>query len=381
MNIKLFRLSDVKLDLETIKKDEAYINELNDALFDNDYTLDAHARTYLFGVLFVESDQYINSFKKIKDKLTNPVLILVGKGRKAFKGALEVNAKLMLEGYHPLIVKGGEKEDSSLISEVSKVMIAKNKIVDSNIAIIGNSSEKRINDKSENGELSKKFNFNIIKIGNLELEDAVEKAKLSNLPHKLVLSKKFTHSDYVTFNKLYNALMSLVDKYKLSGIALNVDYDEHFLYPLASLLNEKGISLILENDLHGLFSLMLLNALNDSIAIYADIVNIDLEKSDLVLASSSVPFSFINNTGALDKGDITMLRFGYDNKHFLALNGKITSSSLVNNEVEIVVHLEERDVFELFREAIGGTLAFSYGDSVANIFAYDSIIYFDNNNN
>ena len=378
MYIKLFKLTDEKLPLEVIKKDNSFINELNDTLFDEDYTLDANARNYLFPVVLVESDKYINSFKRIKDKLINPVIILSGKARHAFKGALELNAILMMEGYHPLIVKGNDTDDATIISEVARVMTAKRKIVNSNIAIIGNLSKNDYISKDYTGELSKKHNVNVIKIGNAELEETIEKVKLSNLPHKAILSKLFNHTDYVAFNKLYTALMLLVDKYKLTGVSLNVDYDYHFLFPLASLMNEKGVSFILDHDLHGLMSLSLLNALNDSIAIYADIINVDLSKNDLIISSNSVPFSFISNEGTIDNGNITLMKFGYDNKHFMAINGKITSSRLVEGEVEITVHLEEREMFDIFREATGGSLAFSYGDSLANIFAYDNILYFDN---
>lgn len=378
MNIKLFRLSDIKLSPEVIKEDNAFINELNDSLFDDDYFLDSSCRNYLFPVVMVESDKYINSYNKIKDKLLNPVIILSGKDRKAFKGALELNAKLMMEGLHPLVVKGNDSDDATIIIEVARVMSAKSKIVGSNIAIIGNLNEKQLVLESNLGDISKKHNINIIKIGNTELEETINKVKPTTLPHKAILNKLFNHSDYVAFNKLYSALMFIVDKYKLSAISLNVDYDIHFLYPLASLLNEKGVSFILENDLHGLLSLLLLNALNDSIAVYAELVDIDLSKNDLIISSNSVPFSFISKNGTIDNGDITLMKFAYDNKHFLAVMGKITSSRLVNGEVEITVHLEERELFELFREAIGGTVAFSYGDSIANIFAYDNIIYFDN---
>ena len=378
MNIKLFKLNDIKLSEEVIKADNSFINELNDSLFDDDYYLDSNCRNYLFSVVLVESDQYISTYNKIKDKLSNPVIILVGKHRKAFKGALELNAKLMMEGYHPLVIKGNDTDDATIISEVARVMTAKNKIVGSNIAIIGNVGEKQLNNKDNIGDIAKKHNVNIIKIGNTELERTIDKVKPTSLPHKAILNKLFNHNDYVAFNKLYSALMFLVDKYQLSGISLNVDFDTHFLYPLASLLNEKGISLILENDLNGLISLMLLNALNDSIAVYAEFVNVDLEKNDVIIYSNSVPFSFISKEGKLDNGNITMLKFAYDNKHFLAIAGKITNSRLVDGEVEITVHLEEREMFDLFREATGGTIAFSYGDSIANIFAYDNILYFDN---
>ena len=121
-----------------------------------------------------------------------------------------------------------------------------------------------------------------------------------------------------------------------------------------------------------------MNALNDSIAIYADIINVDLEKSDLILSSSTVPFSFISKEGTIDNGNISLMKFAYDNKHFLAINGKITSSKIVEGEVEITVHLEEREMFDIFREATGGTIAFTYGDSIANIFAYDNILFFEN---
>ena len=378
MNIKLFKLSDVKLKEDIIKLDNAFINELNDSLFDDDYFLDPNARNYLFAVVLVENEQYQNSFNKIKDKLSNPVIILSGKDRKAFKGALELNARLMLEGFHPLVVKGNESDDASIISEVARVMTAKNKMVGSNIAIIGNTIAKQIVSKDNIGEVTKKHKVNLIKIGNTELEEAINKVKPTSLPHKAVIGKLFNHVDYLAFNKLYSALMVLVEKYKLTGISLNVDYDKHFLYPLASLMNEKGVSLILENDLNGLLSLMLLNALNDSIAVYADLVNVSLEKSEITISSNSVPFSFISKNGTVDNGDITMLKFAYDNKHFLAITGKITSSRLYEGEVELTVHLEEREMFDIFREATGGTIAFSYGDSIGNIFAYDNIIYFDN---
>ena len=69
MNIKLFKLSDVKLKEDIIKLDNAFINELNDSLFDDDYFLDSNCRNYLYPVVMVESDKYINSFNKIKDKL------------------------------------------------------------------------------------------------------------------------------------------------------------------------------------------------------------------------------------------------------------------------------------------------------------------------
>ena len=378
MNIKLFRLSDNKLSSKALKEDDAYINELNDSLFDDDYYLDSSCRNYLFPVVMVESDKYINSFNKIKDKLLNPVIILSGKDRKAFKGALELNAKLMIDGYHPLIVKGKDNDDATIIIEVARVMTAKSKIVGSNVAIIGNSNDKQLVIDSKIGDLAKKHSINIIKIGNEELEEAINKVKPTSLPHKAILGKLFNHADYLAFNKLYCALMFIVDKYKLSAISLNVDYDYHFLYPVASLLNEKGVSFILENDLHGLLSLLLLNALNDSVAVYADIVDVDLAENEIILSSNSVPFNFISKDGNIDKGDITMMKFAYDNKHFLAVNGKITDSKLAYGEVEIIVQLEERDLFDVFREAIGGTVAFSYGDSIANIFAYDNIIYFDN---
>lgn len=377
MNIKLFKLSDIKLSPEVIKADNSFINDLNDSLFDDDYFLDPHARNYLFPVIMVESDQYQSSYKKIKDKLTNPVIILSGRGRKAFKGALELNARLTLEGLHPLVVKGNEADDAVLIKEVAKVISAKNKIDNANFAIIGNLSTKQINQDVKTGEIIKKHNINVIKIGNSELEDTINKIKPTSLSHKAILSKLFNHADYLAFNKLYSALMYLMDKYKLSAISFNVDYDYHFLYPLASLLNEKGVSFILENDLCGLLSLALLNALNDSIAIYADFINVDLEKNDLTISSNTVPFSFISKDGTIDNGDITLMKFAYDNKHFLAINGKITSSRLVNGEVEITVHLEEREMFDIFREATGGTIAFTYGDSLANVFAYDNILYFE----
>lgn len=382
MNIKVFPLADSKMSEDIIKADLDYLNELNDVLFDDDYFLDIGAKKYLFAVVLVEDECFEKSFKRIKDKITNPVLILAGRSRKAFKGALELNAKLLMDDYHPLVVKGNDVDDAEIIKEVAKVMLAKKRIINSNVALIGNYNELKTVSNEQIGELSKKHRINILKIGNVELEDAINKAKPLSLPHKVVLAKMFIRPGSLdAFTHLYSGVMYLVDKYHLSGIALNVDFDPHFTYALASLVNEKGISLILENDLHGLVSLMLLNALNDSIAMYAEIINTNLEKSDLIIASKSVPFSFIGKEGTIDNGPITLAKFTYDNKHVVAFNGKITASTLIKGEMEMTVHLEDRDLFDIFREASGGSFAFTYGDSITNIFAYNDILYFENKEN
>lgn len=377
MNIKLIKLSEKKLDKNIIRNDEFLINEINDSLFDDDIVLTIDPSEYVYPVLLIESDNVLTAFKAIQEQLINPVIILPGTGDKALKGALEVNTRLLMDNYHPIVVKGSDNDASTIIREVCKVIIAKDKINNSNIALIGDYSKKDVINKTDIGNISQKHKVNVIKIGNSEIDEVVDKAKIISLPHKALFNKIFNDKNELNeFTRFYSGMMTLVNKYHLSGICFNNDkYDNQYL--LASLLNEKGVSFILDNDLNGLLSLMLLNALNDSVAIYGFVKDVDLEKNDVTLISHNVPLTLLNKEGGINGGDITILKFGYDNKRFLAINGKIISSK-AEDEVMIIIHLEDREMFDLLKEPVGGTFAFCYGDSLANIFAYDNIVFFDN---
>lgn len=376
MDINLIRLSSKALSANNKKLNDNYINELNDLLFDNDYVLKENVNNPIFSVLMIEDEDIDRAFKRLLPSLSNPTIILPGKSQSAFKKALEVNSYLNINDFHSFIAVGSDEEASSLIIEMVRILLAKQRLDYHNVAMIID-TESSLLDKSNTKSLKDTYNLNVIKIGEDELKDAILKAKSYPLLHKDYLMKNLHKNDFHQLVKLYNAINYLIDKYQLIGLCFKKKEYERISAPLSSIINEKGVSLIVDNDARDLMSLLIMNALHDSISFYADIVNIDMPKSNVTLSSSMIPFNVLDKEGQLKPGEVTLFKLCYDGKHFLAIQAKIVSGIKKDNHIEIIIHIDERELFELFRGPIGGSLAFSYGDSVGNLYAYDNLIRYE----
>ena len=381
MDINLIRLGHDNLSIEDKLANDNYIIDLNDILFDNDYSIVEKANRYLLTIILIESDNFKKNIKSYLNQLTNPTLVMPGKSLTAFKGALEINSELILLNRHPLLVNGSDQENAGLIVEVMKAVIAKNNLINAPIALIGEDSNIVI-DKTNFGNINKKYKIDYVRIGTDEFYSYFEKAKIGILPHKANISKYVKSSSEIkTINKIYQALSSIIAKYHLKGIAFNIKEFAPYYSFIARLFNEEGISFIAEDDIYGLTSLLILNAINDSVALYGYIHNIDLVSNTLLLHSNMVPYSLINKDNNIATGPITIFKISYNARRILAVNAKISGSRVLSPSLlEMDISIEDNEIFDIFRDPYGGTLAFTYGDSLGNVLAYDNILYIEQNN-
>lgn len=373
MEINLIRLySPLLVASTTLKEDDDYINELNDTLFDNDCVIKENVMNPLINVLFIESRGIDKKFKEIEPLLFNPLIILVGKHYTALKAALEVNSYLTLHNKEPLILNARE---GHLIQEFAKVMNMKNKLFHSDYGFIGTSN--KLIDKLGIDYFKNKFKINIKKMSKAEFFRQLEDEEEIPLPkEEQILSLFIDHDEELsTLRKAYRILLRFLEENKLKGLAINI-FDINFQAEvISSLLSEKGYSIVVDDDIYGLISVSILNLLAGSSALYGMIYQIDLEGGKLSLLVNNAPINMLSASKTLSKGNITLYKMSFDHKRMVVTTGKIVESNYVDrNMVKCDIEVDDRELFTLYNETVGGTLAFTYGDFVGNILAFNNIL-------
>lgn len=373
--IKLIRLKSSSLAKKDIKNDDLFIDEINDSLFDNEAVLLEETSHPLLTVFFVESDDIENEYKKVRDYLVNPIIILVGRHFSALRGALELNTIMNLDGYDPLIIN---KREASLLNELLKVGLMRDRISKMHLALVG--SDHSLTERGNVTYFYDRYHLGITKISKKEFIDAFVNTEPGNLPRSELIAKLYP--DQVKqdkINRLYQVAMKFVKEYNLSGIAFSIKEFGELINPVCSILNERGISAVNEGDLYSLVSLSTLNAVSEANSIYAQISNIDFEQNSVSFVSKVAPLYLLNGDSSLAKGTITIYKISYDKKHITALEAKIVSSSLLDDKyVEIGVELEGQRIFDFINDVIGGTVAICYGDFVGVLLAYENTLRLDN---
>ena len=374
MEINLIRLKNDSVSNLDLEKDNEYIRDLNDALFDNDIIIKEKSKDKLISIYFIESSGVLNKLNHYIKKMSSPVILLAGKRPDAYKGMMEVNTKLILEGKHTMPLNGDDNQNASLLNEITRVYYGMDRLKDNSFALISSNKNGLINHKKELDFISKfglyviSFKFDDFMALKVEIEDS--------LPHEAYYKSILDEEGLATLNTLYNKILYLINTYNITGIAIENNDLRYYFELLSPLFNEKGISFITENDIYSLFSLNLLYNLNDSYSIYGNISRMDLSKSNIYLRSSNVPFILRKEDGSINNGKVTLAKFTYDNKTVVVFDGKITSSKKVSSsEIELEINIEEHVPFDIIRETIGSSFALVYGECVGNVLAYDNIVY------
>ena len=370
MDIQLIRFKNKHFKPIDLKEDARFIEELNDTLFDNDCVLVDESKDPLFTIMFVESDNIEEEFSKHYFALYNPLIILVGKHVTALKGALELNSYLLLHDYDPLIVNGRE---ASLIVEISKVIALKKQMIGSKLGAIGLfKNDERNNVK----DLENKFGLTVQRFSKKRFVEAYLASEPLDIPHMDTFNKLISDKEELdNIKKLYHAINCFLLTYDLKGAAFNIpEYNRHASL-LASIFNEKGYSFIVENDLTSLLSVYALNSISETGAMYASLSNIDFSHNKLTLLVKNLPFNLLQNELGLKKEEVTMCKISLNHRHIYSFSGKITDSRQLDHHSLLVdVEVEGREMFALFNEPLGGTLALTYGDYLGNLLAFDNII-------
>ena len=233
------------------------------------------------------------------------------------------------------------------------------------------------------GELLEKFNIQLSPIPMPELTDEVKKAKLEKTEVALVCEYLKTHMEIkIKEDELENvaalkvAMQRLITKYGCQAAAIqcwNALQNELGIMPCAanSLLNEEGIPVVCETDIHGAITSLLTEAAGMGAArsFFADwtIRHPDIENGELLQHCGPWPLSVAKEkpkvtyplafdhpgslTAEAKHGDITLCRFDGDNGEYSLLLGNakgvagpVCMGTYLWIEVDNIKRLEEKIV-------------------------------------
>ena len=229
------------------------------------------------------------------------------------------------------------------------------------------------------GELLEKFNIQLSPIPMPELTDAVKKAKAEGtevqkvVAHcREVMNIKIKDEELENVAALKVAMKQLADQYGCNAIAIqcwNALQGELGIMPCAanSLLNEEGIPVVCETDIHGAITAVMIEAagMDEARGFFADwtVRHPDNENGELLQHCGPWPISVakekpsigyplaFDHPGAVEAeakhGDMTLCRFDGDNGeyslllgHAKGIDGPYTKGTYVWVEVENLKRLE-----------------------------------------
>lgn len=231
------------------------------------------------------------------------------------------------------------------------------------------------------GELLEKFNIQLSPIPMPELTAEMKKVKEEGLEVEKVvaycmdkMSVKIKPEELVNVAALKVAMKNLADKYGCNAIAIqcwNALQGEIGIMPCAanSLLNEEGIPVVCETDIHGAITAVLVEAagMDENRSFFADwtVRHPDNENGELLQHCGPWPISVarekpvigyplaFDHPGAVEaqakSGDMTLVRFDGDNGEYSLLlgnakgvEGPYTKGTYVWVEVENLKRLEAK---------------------------------------
>ena len=223
MKINVIRLRSALHDKnkEMIKENNAFIDELNTELMNDDLLLEENAKDAAFDIVFVESGGSESEFVKIFDKLADPILILSNGKNNSLPASLEIKTYISQHNKGTLLLTGSEESIAEGIRNASMVFGAINGLKGANLGVIGKPSDWLIASTVDYKLVKEKYSVNLIDIPMLELEIEVKKKIIEDVPHLEQLQKKYKNKEVLDGALyFYSALKRIVKRYNLSGFTL-----------------------------------------------------------------------------------------------------------------------------------------------------------------
>ena len=390
MKINVIRLSNSLDPNASFKKDgDAFIDEINNELFDKDYELVENDDSALFNVIFIETGGAEQHFIKIEKELPRPIVLISDCLNNSLPACLEIKSFLSNNKEDCILLFGKEKEIAGAIVEISKIAIANKFISGANLGVIGKPSDWLIASNVDYEDVKKVFNVNLIDITSKELKMEINKGLIKNIPNIEKYRKLAENNEVLTGAlAIYSGLKRLIERYKLSGFTLRCfdlieEYKNTACLALA-ILNDEGIIATCEGDVPSMLSMLIVKACTDKVSFQANPSRIsfgDKENDNEVLfAHCTLPLSMANKIefmthfesglgigirGELSKGEITIFKLSRDLKNFLLINGQIKENLTLPNycRTQILVKLEDEDLYPLINKNFGNHVIISYGDN------------------
>ena len=395
MKINVIRLSNSLDPNASFKKEgDAFIDELNNELFDKDYELVEGDNSALFNVIFIETGGSEQHFIKMEKDLPRPIILISDCLNNSLPACLDLKSFLSNNKEDCILLFGKEKEIASAIVEISKIEIAKRFISGANLGVIGKPSDWLIASLVDYEEAKKIYNVNLIDITSKELKMEIDKGLLESIPNQAKYEKLAQNNEVLTGAlAIYSGLKRIIERYKLKGFTLRCfdlieEYKNTACLALA-MLNDEGIIATCEGDVPSMLSMLIIKACTDKVSFQANPSRIkfgDKENNDneVLFAHCTLPLSMANKLefmthfesglgigvrGELSKGEITIFKLSRDLKNYLLISGEIKENLKLPNycRTQILVKIEDEELYPLINKSYGNHVIISYGDNSSEI--------------
>ncbi len=402
MKINVIRLRSALHDnnKEMIKENDAFIDELNNELMDDDLLLVENDKEATFSIVFVESGGSETEFLKIYDELEDPIIILSNGKNNSLPASLEIKTYINQQGKDSLLLVGTEEQIADGIKGASSLFGAMKSIDNTNLGVIGTPSDWLISSKVDYSLVKDKYNINLIDIPMKELEIEVKKNVLDDVPHYEQLQKKFKNKETLDGALyFYSALKRIIKRYNLSGLTLRC-FDLLAPYKNTAclafgLLNEEGITAACEGDVPSLLTMYFVRSLTGMPSFQTNPSNVDLKGNTILFAHCTLPLNMtqkytltthfesglgIGIKGEMPLGKISVVKLAPSLKcdDSVSFYGTIKRNLSLPNycRTQIEVEPDENGFISLFKDNFGNHMIITYADCVGSFYTllhiYDS---------
>lgn len=385
MKINIIRFSNSMDPNATYLKDsDAFINDVNDELFDEDIVLEENADDAVFSIIFIETGGSEQKFVKEIDNLPRPIVLLSHCKNNSLPACFEIKTYVESKKESVILLFGDEKIVSKSIIALSKVMSAKKELDKVNAGVIGEPSDWLIASRVDYQEVKRIYGVNLIDITTDELKSEIEKGVLENIPHYQELKEKVKDQEVLEGAlKIYSGLKRIIKKYDLKGFTLRCfdllkEYRNTSCLAF-SLLFEEGIIAGCEGDVPSLLTMLVVQAITKQPSFMANPSRIDITKSEILFAHCTVPLNMCSDytllthfesglgigvRGILDKKEVSVVKIAPNLKDTLCVNGEIIDNLSLENycRTQIVVKLEMEELFDFLKENFGNHVLICYGN-------------------
>lgn len=394
MKINVIRLSNSLDPKASFKKDgDAFIEEINNELFDKDFELVENDESALFNVIFIETGGSEQHFLKIERELPRPIILLSDCLNNSLPACLEIKSFLANNNEDCILLFGKEKDVASALVEISRIAQAQKMMDNANLGVIGKPSDWLIASMVDYEEVKRVFNVNLIDITSKELKMEINKGILDNIPLKDKFAK--IYKDEKVLNgalEIYSGLKRVIANYKLIGLTIRCfdlieEYQNTACLALA-MLNDEGIIATCEGDIPSMLSMLLIKAACDKPSFQANpskiVFGSEKEDNIVLFAHCTIPLSMtskyefmthfesglgIGIRGKMNLGEVTIFKLSRDLKNYLLIAGEIKENLTLSNycRTQISVKLLDEDLYPLINKSYGNHVIISYGDNIGDI--------------
>ena len=390
MKINLIRFSNSLDPNATYKADsEAFLKDINDELFEDDYELVEGASDASMSIVFIETGGSEQKFVLEADKLPRPIILLSNCKNNSLPACFEIKTYLESRNEQCLLLFGEEKQIANTIKRVSSLVNCTTKFSSYHLGVIGEPSNWLIASRVDYQEVKRIFGIELIDYTTEELAGEINKGILEDIPHLERLKQLETNEEVLNGAlAIYSGLKRMIKKHNLDGFTLRCfDLIEQYKNTAClafALLNEEGYLAACEGDVPALLTMALIKEVTNKPSFQANPSKIDLKNEEMLFAHCTLPLNMcrdyslmthfesglgIGVRGTLDTSECTIVKIAPNLKHILCVRGEIKENLTLPNycRTQILVKPEPEGLFDFLNEAFGNHVLIAYGNIASEV--------------